>query len=189
MKVVEPTAKPESEVPKESDAAVKEARLQALREAREKEALLNHVRRWNRRDLKKERGRLMKSVVSLTRRDIRRLLWLGVFRRKVDTEFDYYAERFAQDAELLRVESRLAFLEAKNLGIDLRGEEHPDWWLDGESDELSETGLGAVSRMIREERRRTAEWWIKVVTPVLALLVSLFGLLVAAVSLAVRGCG
>jgi hypothetical protein len=72
-------------------------------------------------------------------------------------------------------------------------EEKPTWWRD-DSEEgrepvirwLSEKGRQGVSNLIRAERRKTWEWRIKVFTPILTILVSVLGLLVALITLLTR---
>jgi len=66
----------------------------------------------------------------------------------------------------------------------------PDWWRD-DSDNgeervvrwLSEQGRQGVSNLIRDDRRQTWEWRIKVITPILTILVSILGLIVALITL------
>ena len=69
-------------------------------------------------------------------------------------------------------------------------QEKPDWWRD-DSDNgeepvvrwLSEQGRQGVSNLIRDDRRQTWEWRIKVITPILTILVSILGLIVALITL------
>lgn len=51
---------------------------------------------------------------------------------------------------------------------------------------LSEKGRRAVANLIRDERRKSWEWRIKVLTPILAILVSVLGLVIALVSLLLK---
>lgn len=47
---------------------------------------------------------------------------------------------------------------------------------------LTKTGRLMVANLLKEERKRNIEWWVKIVTPVLAALISLLGLVVALVT-------
>jgi hypothetical protein len=81
--------------------------------------------------------------------------------------------------------------KAEKLALDVPShEEKPSWWRDdAENGEqavlrwLSEKGRQGVANLIRDERRKTWEWRIKVITPILTILVSVLGLLVALISL------
>jgi lipopolysaccharide export LptBFGC system permease protein LptF len=50
------------------------------------------------------------------------------------------------------------------------------------TDWLSDAGGIGAAKLIRQERRTNAEWWVKIVTPLLAALISLLGLVVALVT-------
>jgi hypothetical protein len=65
--------------------------------------------------------------------------------------------------------------------------EKPTWWRDdSENGEepvirwLSEKGRQAVANLIRDDRRKTWEWRIKIITPILTILASMLGLIVRA---------
>jgi hypothetical protein len=47
---------------------------------------------------------------------------------------------------------------------------------------LSEIGRAMVVRLISDDRKKNVEWWIKIVTPLLAAIISLMGLIVALVT-------
>jgi multisubunit Na+/H+ antiporter MnhB subunit len=47
-----------------------------------------------------------------------------------------------------------------------------DWY-------LQENGQRTVGKLIRKERRENVEWWVKVLSPILSLIVGILGLLVA----------
>ena len=83
---------------------------------------------------------------------------------------------------------------AERMGLDIPSHlEKPSWWRnDSENGEppvlywLSEKGRRAVANLIRDERRKTWEWRIKVLTPILTILVSILGLAVALITLLIK---
>jgi lipopolysaccharide export LptBFGC system permease protein LptF len=81
--------------------------------------------------------------------------------------------------------------KAERLSLELP-KEKTDWWYssgsipeatDISTDVLTKKGQSRVSKLIREEHRKTLEWWARILTPILALIVSALGLLVALASL------
>jgi hypothetical protein len=87
--------------------------------------------------------------------------------------------------------------EARRRGIALSKD--ADWWStdrkdyeghgwdeqfveDMSSTWLSETGRAMVTRLIADDRKKNIEWWIKILTPLLAAVISLMGLIVALVT-------
>ncbi len=88
-------------------------------------------------------------------------------------------------------ESNIILKKAERLALEVpNATDKPDWWDDnrGETPEyavvhwLTETGRRGVSKLIKEERKRNVEWWAKIVTPLLGILISLLGLTVALIS-------
>jgi len=87
--------------------------------------------------------------------------------------------------------SRAILWKAEKLALDVPNrQEKPAWWRDDSEDGgepvirwLSEKGRQGVSNLIRDERRKTWEWRIKVFTPILTILVGFLGLIVALVTL------
>lgn len=87
--------------------------------------------------------------------------------------------------------SRIILWKAEKFGLEVPTfQEKPSWWRDdGEDGQepvirwLSEKGRQGLQNLIRDERRKTWEWRVRVITPILTILVSILGLLVAAVSL------
>jgi hypothetical protein len=73
-----------------------------------------------------------------------------------------------------------------------RGIEFPKdsrWWyettdyLDNEVHYLTETGKAGMSRLIRDDKRASFEWWVsKVVVPLITALISVLSLIIALVS-------
>jgi len=87
--------------------------------------------------------------------------------------------------------SRTILWKAEKLALDVPSyQERPTWWRDdSENGEeavirwLSEKGRQGVSNLIHDERRKTWEWRIRVITPILTILVSILGLIVALITL------
>lgn len=100
-----------------------------------------------------------------------------------------YDIRFCEQ-ELDKLETTRLVRNALRLGIQIPEEE--SWWEEDESeagdgsykpyDYLTQVGKENVSRLIRDERRKNVEWWVKVITPILSALIALLGLIVALVS-------
>jgi hypothetical protein len=103
--------------------------------------------------------------------------------------------------QLGEFESKLLIDEARRRGISIPKE--PDWWSTDRGDYeghgwqeqfvvdmstcwLSETGRAMVTRLIKDDRKKNIEWWVKMVAPLLAALISLMGLVVALVTVARR---
>jgi|GEM_PF-1902701 Predicted oxidoreductase len=81
-------------------------------------------------------------------------------------------------------ETLILLAEAARLGIELpEGKE--GWYYSESGYESLLTGLGQIRarRLLRDERRKNVEWWVRVIGPVLTVLVGLLGLLVALLSL------
>ena len=93
-----------------------------------------------------------------------------------------------------RHKSQLLLSKAEGLGLDIPTPQEKSSWggNDGEFGDppvlywLSEKGRRAVANLIRDERRKSWEWRIKVLTPILAILVSVLGLVIALVSLLIK---
>jgi hypothetical protein len=103
------------------------------------------------------------------------------------------SSKFEQEA------NRTAELERKALRLGIEIPRTSSWWRD-DSDEyegpidqmeyainyyLSPQGKAGVRRLIREEKRKNIEWRVKIILPILGALISLFGLLVALVTVIV----
>ena len=91
--------------------------------------------------------------------------------------------------ELTGLETERLLRKARRLGIEFP--EASNWWFDDSEVEadpdkvhfyLTPIGQSGVSRLIREERRKTIEWWVKIITPILSAVIALLGLVVALVS-------
>ena len=81
--------------------------------------------------------------------------------------------------------------KAEKLALDVPNyQEKPTWRRDdSENGEepvirwLSEKGRQGVANLIRDDRRKTWEWRIRIITPILTILVSMLGLIVALITL------
>jgi len=86
-------------------------------------------------------------------------------------------------------DTRVLLEKATRYGIEVPA--NPAWWnddayaqLQGDLVEraLTEFGHATLTKLVREERRKNIEWWVKIITPVLAALISVLGLIVALVA-------
>ena len=72
----------------------------------------------------------------------------------------------------------------EQLGVDI--ESNSDLWfhrkLDGEIYSLTSLGRNAVSKLLREESRKTVEWWVKNIGGILVLLTGLIGTIIGLIS-------
>jgi hypothetical protein len=91
--------------------------------------------------------------------------------------------------QLEDLETDLLVRKARRLGIEIPNTR--SWWWDDsdyvDSPEdvsflLTDIGKAGVSRLIREDRRKSIETWVKIITPILSALIALLGLIVALVS-------
>lgn len=81
------------------------------------------------------------------------------------------------DRELEVIDSKILLETAERYGLELQPK--ADWWSDEDVEVLSNKGRYVVRRLVRDERRRNIEWWVRVVSPFLGYLVGLMGLLIA----------
>lgn len=118
---------------------------------------------------------------------------LAIRTRTVDGRTDYDALSEAQ-RELAEHQFRLTVFDtnvlsrkAKSLGIEIPRND-TWWWNDNEDGSLppeavsyylTDFGKTSVRKLIKEERRKNVEWWVKIITPLLSALISLIGLFVA----------
>lgn len=78
--------------------------------------------------------------------------------------------------------------KVRRQGIELPS--NKSWWWDDLDDRgpddyrsyLTNSGKAGVSKLIREERKKSVEWWVKIIMPILSALIALLGLLVGLVS-------
>ena len=98
-------------------------------------------------------------------------------------------------------ESDILVNNAQRLGVDIP--KTADWWEDDYNEQdygglpahvlndilnrwLTPKGRLMVAKLIREERRKNVEWWVRVIAPLLGALISLLGLVVALVTVSRR---
>ncbi|MEN3325624.1 MAG: hypothetical protein V7638_431 [Acidobacteriota bacterium] len=81
-------------------------------------------------------------------------------------------------------------LKVRQLGIELPSGKENWWWDDldyvGPDDSrsyLTDIGKSAVSKLIREERRKNVEWWVKIIVTLTTALTGLVGALIGVFSL------
>ncbi len=107
-------------------------------------------------------------------------------QRRIDAIYDSKA----------RLETIETLYEALKWGIKVPDDK--GWWKDDQpytgglsagelldtlhSERLTALGRAGVERLIREERRKSVEWWIRVITPILSALIALLSIVVALVS-------
>jgi hypothetical protein len=79
--------------------------------------------------------------------------------------------------------------KVRQLGIELPSKKESWWWDDmdyvGPEDAsyyLTDIGKAGVSKLIREERRKNIEWWIKIVVTIITALTGLVGSLIGVLS-------
>jgi hypothetical protein len=79
--------------------------------------------------------------------------------------------------------------KVRQLGIDLPAKKDSWWWddmdyvdFDDSRSYLTDIGKAAVSKLIREERRKNIEWWVKIVVTIIVALTGLVGSLIGVLS-------
>jgi hypothetical protein len=79
--------------------------------------------------------------------------------------------------------------KVRQLGIELPPKKDSWWWDDmdyaGPDDYrsyLTDIGKASVSKLIREERRKNIEWWVKIVVTIITALTGLVGSLIGVLS-------
>ncbi len=86
--------------------------------------------------------------------------------------------------ELRQMDSDWLRWRVEQLGVDI--ESNSDLWfhrkLDGEIYSLTSLGRNAVSKLLREESRKTVEWWVKNIGGILVLLTGLIGTIIGLIS-------
>ncbi|HEY0319405.1 MAG TPA: hypothetical protein VGC66_00390 [Pyrinomonadaceae bacterium] len=75
--------------------------------------------------------------------------------------------------------------EADRLGIDIREDEHPDWWYkitkDGWSI-LTQSGQVRVRKLIREEKLANRERLVRLIAPIIGALTGLIGAIIGLIA-------
>ncbi len=86
------------------------------------------------------------------------------------------------------IETERLLRKATKLGIDFP--DKPGWWWNDIDDEgvnyrnyLTDSGEAGVLRLIREERRKSVEWWVKIIGGVITLLTGLAGSIIGIIAI------
>src|SRR6267143_2098786 len=97
----------------------------------------------------------------------------------------------AEQLSLSNWSQSLLIESARRLVVEIPSKrDKTSWWSSDQepgmpdhavTDWLSDTGRIGAAKLTRQERRTNTEWWVKIVTPLLAALISLLGLVVALV--------
>jgi hypothetical protein len=148
-------------------------------------------------DERRKRRELKRQIASLKEREAKS----RALTDKDSPKYDPEAEPELHGYNIIYLQERLADLEteqlmrkARQLGVEVQQKE--SWWWEDESFEgqmlpdgtwegkyyLTEIGKAGVSRLIREERKKSIEGWVKIITPILSAVIALLGLIVALVS-------
>lgn len=147
----------------------------------------------------RERRRLKKKIASLQKEVEERKVTAyyasfdGIEKKSTDMPISLLRELSYSQLDFAGLETERLMRKVRRLGIELP--KASDWWFDdshyGDSSDgvrfyLTETGRAGVSKLIREERRKSIEWWVKIITPILGAIISLLGLIVALVSVSTK---
>ncbi|HYY57548.1 MAG TPA: hypothetical protein VE842_09450 [Pyrinomonadaceae bacterium] len=138
---------------------------------------------------KKRRG-LLNKIDSIQRK-------LPTLREKIPDHSQYLEVRFKLQRELNyakfqldALDTRVLLRKAQRLGLEIPMTTSW-WWNDNEdgslppeavSHYLTDIGKAGARKLIKDERRKNVEWWVKIIVPVLTAIISLFGLIVALVT-------
>ena len=121
--------------------------------------------------------------------DWRAAEWFGKDSEQTKEQEKLQNKLYSLKQRLDAIETERLTKKALQLGIELLP--NRTWWWDdldyvSSPDEatfyLTDIGKAGVSKIIREERRKNIEWWVKTITPILGALISLLGLVVALIS-------
>src|SRR5215204_6095525 len=130
---------------------------------------------WNRR------RELKKQITSLQEREAKSRLQAKNDSPESVPELHGF-EIGVRQRQLAELETGRLVRKARRLGIQIPQQE--SWWWEDETFEgtmsldgayegkyyLTEFGKVGVSKLIREERRKSIEWWVKIITPILSAL-------------------
>ena len=139
-----------------------------------------------RRKLRREIGVLEKKTAGW---DERTVDWLGEESEPVKEQIKLQHQLRSHRLRLETLETDKLINKVRRLGIELPS--NSSWWWDDLDDKgpddfrsyLTDMGKAGVSKLIRDERKKSIEWWIKtIIIPLLTAIVSVLSLLVALVS-------
>jgi hypothetical protein len=99
----------------------------------------------------------------------------------------------ASEKQLEGLEYKRLLTKATKLGVDIPTHEEKSTWWESNSRGgfdfgpatvywLSDAGMAGVSKLIREERRKNVEWWVRTVGSVAGLLTGLLGALIGVIA-------
>lgn len=99
----------------------------------------------------------------------------------------------ARERKLAAFEYEHLLATAHSLGVDIpTHEEKPSWWSSNSSRGmdfgpatvywLSDTGEAGLAKLIREEKRKNVEWWVRTVGSIAGLLTGLLGALIGVIA-------
>ncbi len=149
---------------------------------------MNIMIRWlNRARDFRQQIRLQRKLARLQRESDRGVRGLE-FTKSLPVRIDFQKKINAVGAQLDRLVSGSLIEKAQRFSIEI-----PDDCWQNEIDPnfpgfaplsryLHSRGQRTIRKLIRRERRENIEWWVKVVGPILALIVSILGLAVAAIT-------
>ncbi|HEX8475041.1 MAG TPA: hypothetical protein VF666_13510 [Pyrinomonadaceae bacterium] len=141
----------------------------------------------------RERRKLRREISALKKKtagwDWRADDWFGKDSEQAQEQKKLRNKLYPLKERLDAIETERLTKKAHRLGIELPSNSNW-WWSDIEHvsspDEatfyLTDIGKAGVSKLIRDEKRKNIEWWVKTITPILGALISLLGLIVALVS-------
>jgi lipopolysaccharide export LptBFGC system permease protein LptF len=142
--------------------------------------------RRNLRNLRREISVLEKKTAGW---DWRAAEWFGKDSEQAKEQEKLQDKLYPLKQRLDAIETERLTKKARQLGIEIPS--NRTWWWDdldyvSSPDEatfyLTDIGKAGVSKLIREERRKNIEWWVKTITPILGALISLLGLVIALIS-------
>lgn len=138
----------------------------------------------------KEKRKLRREIKLLEKErfalDIQKPLFDGVPKPSEISEVN--SKLFNRNRELAAIETDQLYRKAQKFGIEFPKNKHNWWWddIDHEGENfrnyLTDIGKASVLRLIREERRKDIEWWVKIIGGVITLLTGLAGSIIGIIA-------
>jgi hypothetical protein len=130
----------------------------------------------------KVQRRIKREIVLLKRRADKVLLdW----PMTVDDLAELSSKQIVLQRRLDNIVTQKLLREADRLGIDIREDEHPDWWYkitkDGWSI-LTQSGQVRVRKLIREEKLANRERLVRLIAPIIGALTGLIGAIIGLIA-------
>lgn len=137
------------------------------------------LQRWR---MWKVQRRIKREIVLLKRRADKVLLdW----PMTVDDLAELSSKQIVLQRRLDNIVTQKLLREADRLGIDIREDEHPDWWYkitkDGWSI-LTQSGQVRVRKLIREEKLANRERLVRLIAPIIGALTGLIGAIIGLIA-------